>query len=245
MYRSQPARRAVLAVAFAAMLDIGPAQAAMPVSPADGVVNTATDSIVESGQPVDGWVWDEGGWRWDALDSQWALVSVRGAQERDHDSGTASAITAYVTAYTWHDNTPSGSAAISHPVLHNRAGGVGTYDDPVTIAVGHSRATGQDVLDWPRGARFYFPRLQVYGIVEDTCGDGPTPQLQPCHRLDVADNPAPPGASTWLDVWIDGSDTSAAVAAQRAAGATGLDDVVVNPGTGLPVRLGPIADGFG
>lgn len=47
----------------------------------------------------------------------------------------------FVTAYTWYDNTPAGSHEISHPVLHGAASGTGTYEDPVTIAVGHRAAT--------------------------------------------------------------------------------------------------------
>src|SRR5512135_1310636 len=39
---------------------------------------------------------------------------------------------AYTTGYTWFDNTPPGSGEISHPVLHAKAGGTGTYADPIT-----------------------------------------------------------------------------------------------------------------
>src|SRR6478735_2193221 len=87
----------------------------------------------------------------------------------------------YITAYTWYDNTPEGSPDISHPVLHRKAGGTGSYADPVTIAVGHSLATGRDVLDFPAGTRIYLPHVRRYFIVEDTCGDGPTPEAGPCH----------------------------------------------------------------
>lgn len=34
--------------------------------------------------------------------------------------------TAYLTAYTWYDNTPAGSAEIANPVVHSKAGGKGT-----------------------------------------------------------------------------------------------------------------------
>lgn len=105
---------------------------------------------------------------------------------------------AYVTGYSWFDNTPPGSATISHPVLHQTAGGTGTYADPITVAVGHDLSTGQDVLDWPAGTRFYIPNLRRYFIVEDTCGDGSTPENGPCHT----GYPAP--ATTWLDVWVGG-----------------------------------------
>lgn len=220
------------------------------------------------------WVWDAGvqlwgGWHWDVAAAQWMLVEVRraddpgepaqtdgteadgteadGTEAAGTDAAQAAArrVSAYVTAYTWYDNTPNGSARISHPVLHRSAGGTGRYADPVTVAVGHSKASGRDVLDWAPGTRFYFPRLRVYGIVEDTCGDGPTPQLKPCHRLDTPGNSAPAGARTWLDVWIDGRDAPEATVRRRAGAATGLDRVVVNPGPGLPVRSGPVGAGLG
>lgn len=209
------------------------------------------------------WVWDAGvglwgGWHWDVAAAHWVLVDVRRAEDptnRADPNGGETAeggdpseagplVTAYVTAYTWYDNTPNGSARISHPVLHQQAGGAGSYDDPVTVAVGHSKATGRDVLDWAPGTRFYFPRLQVYGIVEDTCGDGPTPQLKPCHRLDTPDHPAPPGATTWLDIWIDGHDADESTVRRRARAATRLDRVVVKPHPNLPVRQGPIGAGL-
>ena len=44
--------------------------------------------------------------------------------------------TAFITGYTWWDNSPPGSAQIARPVLHQRAGGNGTYSDPITVAVG-------------------------------------------------------------------------------------------------------------
>lgn len=109
-------------------------------------------------------------------------------------------IPSYTTAYDYWDNTPPGSAAISDPVLHHTAGGSGTYANPVTVAVGHSLATGHDVLDYRKGTRFYVPNVRRYFIVEDTCGDGPKPQNGPCHRLDTPGNRAPRGAKLWVDL---------------------------------------------
>lgn len=146
-------------------------------------------------------------------------------------------LTAYVTGYDVYDNTPPGSPVISNPVLHQVAGGTGTYQDPITVAVGHSIINGQDILDWPQATRFYFPNLRRYVIVEDTCGDGPTPQNEPCHDLSTAD----PGAQTWLDVSVDGSRMS------RSAANTCEDDithnqlVIENPPSDYAVIPGPIA----
>lgn len=108
---------------------------------------------------------------------------------------------AYLTGYSVEDNTPPGSRGISNPVIHQQAGGTGTYADPITVAVGHSIVNGKDILDFPAGTRFYFPVLRIYGIVEDTCGDGSTPQNGPCHT-------GYPNASTnkyWIDIFV-GSD---------------------------------------
>jgi hypothetical protein len=148
----------------------------------------------------------------------------------------------YVTGYTWFDNTPRGSALISHPERHRTAGGVGSFDDPVTVAVGHQLVDGRDVLDLPAGTLLYLPHLQRYGIVEDTCGDGPRPQDVACHDL----GRAPKGARLWLDVYVGGSaDEDAGAAAECArqitdSGGRALREIVVNPGPDRRVTPGPI-----
>ncbi|MFB0619614.1 cysteine/serine endopeptidase inhibitor [Streptomyces sp. AGS-58] len=150
--------------------------------------------------------------------------------------------TAFTTGYTWFDNTPRGSARISDPILHQQAGGTGTYDDPITLAVGHSMEGGKDTLDYPAGTRFYMPRVRRYFIVEDACGDGGSPQNGPCHSLKTA----PQGATTWLDMYVGGEsgDSESAVQAcadKVTAGAHGgLNTVVRDPGPGLPVVEGPV-----
>jgi hypothetical protein len=146
-------------------------------------------------------------------------------------------ITAYVTGYDVYDNTPPGSPVISNPVLHQVAGGTGTYQDPITVAVGHSIINGKDILDWPQATRFYFPNLRRYFIVEDTCGDGPDPQNGPCHNLSTAD----PGAQTWLDVWVDGSSMSSSAANNCESNITHNQLVIENPPSDYAVVPGPIA----
>lgn len=148
-------------------------------------------------------------------------------------------IRAYITGYSWFDNTPPGSAAIATPVLHRTAGGVGTYADPTTIAVGHSITGSRDVLDWAAGTRFYIPNLRRYFIVEDACGDGSNPQGGPCHTG------YPAGASTWLDLWVGGQGGSNA-AADRCMGAiTKVSTVVVDPPAGYPVVAGDVYSSAG
>ena len=143
-------------------------------------------------------------------------------------------VNAYITGYSYFDNTPPGSSHISNPVLRTVAGGTGTYDDPTTVAVGHVRSGGDDELDWPEGTRFYVPNLRRYLIVEDTCGDGADPQDGPCHTG------YPDDADTWLDVWIGGEGGTAREARRCMDSITGVWTVLVDPGPGLATRPGPI-----
>ena len=130
---------------------------------------------------------------------------------------------------------------ISHPVLHSRAGGTGTHADPITLAVGHSLETGEDVLDYPAGTRFYLPHLRRYFIVEDTCGDGPRPQDRGCHNLDSA----PAGATTWVDLYVGGDDDDDRAAVQSCAstvtdGDAVLHEMIKDPASTHPVDPGPL-----
>lgn len=141
---------------------------------------------------------------------------------------------AYVTGYSYWDNTPPGSAAISDPVLHQTAGGTGTYADPITVAVGHSIIGGTDILDFPAGTRFYVPNLRRYFLVEDTCGDGNTPQNGPCHTG------YPAGASFWIDVWVGGGGVSSAQADACMNAITDVHMVIRNPAANYVVTPGEI-----
>lgn len=140
---------------------------------------------------------------------------------------------AYITGYSWYDNTPPGSATISHPQIHQTAGGTGTWADPITVAVGHDLSSGKDVLDYPAGTRFYIPDFHRYFIVEDTCGDGPTPEKGPCHV-------PPAGATTWLDVWIGGESGTKSSTDACMNKLTGIHQVVLNPDAYRFVNAGAI-----
>jgi len=142
---------------------------------------------------------------------------------------------AYVTGYSWQDNTPPGGA-ISNPVLHQAAGGVGTYADPITVAVGHSIINRRDILDYPQGTRFYISAFRRYFIVEDTCGDGGHPQNGPCHNL----SEAPRGATTWLDVWVGGKGGTASAVDACMDKISDLHAVKRVPLSTYPVVPGPI-----
>lgn len=142
--------------------------------------------------------------------------------------------TMYLTGYSYWDNTPPGSAQIARPVIHRKAGGTGTYDDPVTLAVGHAKKNGRSIMDYPAGTRFYIERLRKYAIVEDLCGDGPSPQDGPCHSGYQGHD--------WIDIYVDGKDVGKAASDACMYRITGLQNVILNPKPGYPVYSGAISE---
>lgn len=151
-----------------------------------------------------------------------------------HATAREQSFTAYITGYSYWDNTPPGSAAIARPVIHQRAGGSGTYRDPITIAVGYRLVGGRAKLDFPAGTRFYLPHLQRYAIVEDICGDGPNPDVTGCHRGKQG--------RPWLDIYVDGSRVGPDAANACMYRLTGFNTIIMNPGKGYPVTPSPIAE---
>jgi len=141
-------------------------------------------------------------------------------------------LTAFVSGYSYWDNTPPASAAIARPVVHREAGGTGTYFDPITIAVGHRIENGEQTLDFPEGTRFYIAALRKYAIVEDLCGDGDTPQDGPCH---VGWDGHP-----WLDLYVGGAAVSADAADACMEQITGLQRIVIHPAPYYPVYRGEV-----
>ncbi len=125
--------------------------------------------------------------------------------------------TAFITGYTYWDNSPPGSAQIARPILHQRAGGKGTYSDPITVAVASGR--------FSFGTRFYLPELNKYFIVEDICGA--------CGR-------SRSGAAYTLDIWLDGRNLSSGGATRCSYGVTGNTTAIKNPNRGLPVDSGSV-----
>ncbi|MDO8327858.1 MAG: hypothetical protein Q7T28_13085 [Cypionkella sp.] len=140
----------------------------------------------------------------------------------------------YLTGYSYWDNTPPGSAAIAKPVLRNKAGGTGTYDDPITIAVGHMIVGDQQFLDFPAGTRFYLSELRKYAIVEDVCGDGASPQNGPCH---TGHNGLP-----WLDIYVDGARSKQSDAATCMSRITRVQPIIQNPAPDYPTVAGSLTE---
>ncbi len=145
----------------------------------------------------------------------------------------STSFTAYLTGYSYWDNTPRRSTAIAKPVVHSRAGGTGTYADPVTLAVGHVIQGGRQTMDFPAGTRFYIERLKRYAVVEDVCGDGNRPQNGPCHSGYAG--------HAWIDIYVGGKGQSANAARNCTYRITGLQSVVINPHPNYPVAAGEIS----
>lgn len=138
----------------------------------------------------------------------------------------------YITGYGFWDNTPPGSSVISHPIDHAHAGGTGSYDDPITLAVGHAIHGSKETLDFPPGTIFYIPRLKKYAVVEDTCGDGARPQDGPCHT-GYRGHP-------WIDLYVGGEGASASVSETCQDRITALQTVIVNPAPHYEVHHGEV-----
>jgi len=139
----------------------------------------------------------------------------------------------FLTGYSYWDNTPRGSAQIARPVIHRQAGGTGTYEDPITLAVGHVKRNGRSFMDYPAGTKFYVRNLQRYAIVEDLCGDGPKPQAGPCHSGYQGHD--------WLDIYVGGKGIDESWVDRCMNRITGIQPVILNPGPGYPVSPGEIA----
>lgn len=122
--------------------------------------------------------------------------------------------TMYVSAATFADGDGQ-----THPVLHTSPGGVGTFEDPVTVSVGSVKTLGAVYLHISAGRRVYLPHLRRYGIVEDTYGRGQS-----------------------VRVYVAGRSLGVQAAESCAANVSGRHPVIVDPGPGYPTEPGPIAD---
>ncbi len=140
----------------------------------------------------------------------------------------------YLTGYSFWDNTPPGTVMISHPRMHSYAAGSGTYDDPVSLAVGHKFVSGANMLDFPAGTMFYLPRLRKYTLVEDTCGDGAHPENGPCH-IGYQGRP-------WIDIYVDGEQVGREESDTCMYKITDIQPAIMDPKPDYPVFEGPISE---
>ena len=131
-------------------------------------------------------------------------------------------ITIQLTGYSFADNTPPGSSEVCCSVLHQVAGGQGTFEDPITVAVPGSGGEG---MLFAKGTKFYLPTVQRYVIVEDS------------------------GASAYglphLDMWVDGRGDGIGDVENCMDAITGQVPAELGPPPGRPVLAGPISSGAG
>lgn len=128
---------------------------------------------------------------------------------------------AWITGYTFWDNSPPGSAEIARPVIHDEAGGTGTYEDPITIAVGWDKGGWH----FAPGTRVYLEDLDKYAVVEDLCGACKTNRKGRVH----------------MDIYVGGESTSARTATSCAQSITAVQSIILHPAPGYPVRPGELA----
>lgn len=132
-----------------------------------------------------------------------------------------------VTFYGWPDNDPSGKA-IAYPksdgyqkCVHDEAGGKGTYNDPITVAV----ITKDNGGNWEPGTRMYVPSLKKYFVVEDECAEG-------CEENQI-------------DIWMESNgknDKKAVIKCQEAWTPDGKVEVEINPSKDREVDDEPFFD---
>jgi hypothetical protein len=121
-----------------------------------------------------------------------------------------------LTGYSWFDNTPPGSAEVSNPILHKKAGGHGTYADPITVAVPDGSFTP--------GPPVYVPSVERYVIVEDSGASG---------------------GHNHLDMWVGGQGGSRSAVSRCMDRFTGKTVAEQGPPPGRPVLSGPIYSAAG
>jgi len=189
-----------------------------------------------------------GSLRFLAIGAMVALVAVLGlVRGISSNSNQASAATMavphstnalfYVTLYGFVDNSPP-SAIISNPVIHQKAGGTGTFSDPVTFAT--------DKREEKPGTIVYYSFLQKYFIMEDTCTECTADFNGPPGN---GDNPTPVRSGhLWrIDLWAGGDkrslhdpDMTALLNCEDNLTQNNGGQVTLNPPSNLPVDTTPI-----
>lgn len=137
----------------------------------------------------------------------------------------------FLTFYGWWDNTPPG-ADIAHPVLHNTAGGTGTFADPITFAT--------STKEVKPGGKIYVPRVGKYFIMEDDCEE--------CNADWNGHGPNGGPMLAHFDLWLGGKGGDPIKAIQcenalthyNADNTPTMEPVIVNPDANQKVTPDPI-----
>jgi hypothetical protein len=117
-----------------------------------------------------------------------------------------------ISFYGARTNSPRGSRDIAYPnVLHGKAGGTGTFDDPITFAAREGA--------FKLGTKIYVPDVKRYFILEDLC---------------------PQCSSTSLNLWAGAANDSGLVDCTKSLARSGDRGYVVNPPAGLQVVPGDL-----
>jgi hypothetical protein len=139
-------------------------------------------------------------------------------------SGTGTTANVTITFYGSWDNDPPSSTDIAYPVIHDKAGGTGTYEDPLTFA----SPAGDGAYEI--GTKIYVPFVQKYFIKEDQCAVSWTA-------------PEGCGAVTMVDLYVGNpSDAEAVVECENSLTPGGDTEIMINPPAGLTVSAEPIWD---
>jgi len=137
----------------------------------------------------------------------------------------------FLTFYGYYDNTPP-SSDISYPVIHSKAGGKGTYADPITLA--------SSTAEIKKGGKVYVPRVKKYFIMEDDCTE--------CGQDWKGHGPNGGPKLRHLDMWLDGKggnemaaiDCEDALTNYNADNTPTLEPVVYDPPSNEPVDSTPL-----
>ena len=135
--------------------------------------------------------------------------------------GTPQAV--WETFYAAVDNDPTYSLDIAYPApkgAHTRAGGVGTYADPITLAA--------DVRWLPAGTRVYAPRWHKYYIMEDECVECEADWSEQRFRH--------------VDLFMPPSLKTGVLACERVATKSQAENdiIIINPDPNRPVDTTPL-----
>ncbi len=127
--------------------------------------------------------------------------------------------TMQVTLYGALDNDPPGSSNIAYPHKHQKAGGTGTYADPVTFAT--------DKDEFAVGTIVYYAYLKKYFVMEDYCAQCITDWKN--------------GKKKHIDLWAGNSNDRKILDCENKL-TKGSGTVDVNPAKNLKVDTAPIFD---